>query len=265
MELQYSNGVRLTKLQHEMSNLDVAIENYEKAIKSHEQLAKKHFSDENAPLTKQQAKDKRKAHKKLTLTQAERDAELKESLEFLEHERRHLENIEVVHAQLAKYREEGLRATKGSGSDQQRQSTLKVLENEEHHPTKELEAYMRAEAVPKPTRFHTAHHILPGKGRWRQVELARARTHMHKIGIRINDPANGVYLISVDKNTPHWTMPGSGGHRRYHTSEYEGWVASKVRQLTSIDFIKTQLQLIGRILQENEPKDVIEAHKKQNP
>ena len=50
MELEYKNGVRLTKLYHEMSPLEVAIHNYE-------EMAKKHYSDKNAPLTKGQEKD----------------------------------------------------------------------------------------------------------------------------------------------------------------------------------------------------------------
>ena len=180
---------------------------------------------------------------------------MEERLDFLEKERRHIDNIAVVQAQLETYREQGMAATKGD--DKERLRALTMMRNESHHPTNVLETHMRAEAVPKPTRHHTAHHILPGSGRWKKVETARARTHIHKHGIRINDPANGVYLVAVDDNTPHWSMPGSGGHKKYHTAEYEGWVAQRISRLTHIDFIKTQLQVIGRILQENEPKDAI--------
>jgi hypothetical protein len=87
--------------------------------------------------------------------------------------------------------------------------------------------------------------------------FTRARIHMHVNGIRINDPANGVYLLTKDKYTPHWSMPNSRGHLKYHTSEYEKWVSNKVRGVKGMDYIKTQLQVIGRLLQQNEPKTAI--------
>lgn len=119
---------------------------------------------------------------------------------------------------------------------------------------------MRAEGQIKPSHKHTAHHIVPGKGKLEMV-TAQTRIHLHLHGIRINDPANGVYLIHNDADTPHWSMPNSRGHRKYHTHEYERWVSQKVRTQTNIDYIKTQLQLIGRILQDNEPKNAIPAIK----
>lgn len=80
---------------------------------------------------------------------------------------------------------------------------------------------------------------------------------MHVNGIRINDLANGVYLLTKDKHTPHWSMPNSRGHLKYHTSDYEKWVSNKVRAVKGMDYIKTQLQVIGRLLQQNEPKTAI--------
>lgn len=241
MELEYKNGIRITKLHHEMSPLESAIHNYER-------MAKKHFS---------------KLDGDPNLTKEEREVALEKSLVFLERERRHIDNIAVVQAQLETYREQGMKSTRGSGKENL--DALNMMRNEAHHPTNVLEAYMRAEAVPKPSRHHTAHHILPGSGRWKKVDLARARTHIHKHGVRINDPANGVYLVATDDDAPHWTMPNSSGHKKYHTAEYEGWVAQRISQLTHIDFIKTQLQIIGRILQENEPKDAIHKIKNRQP
>lgn len=238
MILEYQNGVRVTKLVHEMSPLEAAIQR-------DENMAKQHFSDNN---------------KKSNLTKADREIEQRESLAFLAHERRQLETISEVQALLAAYREKGLAAK--TGTDKERDRALNIMEDEKRHPTELLEKLMRAEGVPKPSSKHTAHHILPGSGRWRKVLVARARSHMHTHGIRINEPANGVYLLHKDENTPHWSMPQSKGHLKYHTAEYEMWVSQKIRQLQHMDVIKTQLQVIGRLLQHNEPKVAIENMKK---
>lgn len=233
MKLEYLNGVRISKLYHEMTPLEAAINRYDK-------IAKNHYSHKN---------------KNLNLTGEERKAELIKSQDFLGNERRHLETIAEVQASLVMYRNQGMAATKGTNKEQQQ--AIAIMKSEEHHPTKDLERLMRAEGIPKPSRHHTAHHILPGKGRWQQVNVARARVHMHVYGIRINDPANGVYLLYKDEYTPHWSMPKSRGHLKYHTAEYEELVSRRVRLFRHIDFIKTELQIIGRILQSNEPKDAL--------
>ena len=223
MELEYQNGVRITQLLHEMSPLEAAINQYE-------ELAKKHYSKSNAENT--------------TVTEKERKKELDESLAFLKLERDRLDTIADIQGQLEDYR-------KGA-----KNISITTLSKEKHHPTKVLEKYMRAEGSVKPTSRHTAHHIVPGTGKLKKI-TARTRVHLHKYGIRINDPSNGVYLLSVDSDAPHWSMPNSRGHKKYHTEDYERWVSQKIRPLTNIDFIKTQLQIIGRILQDNEPKVAI--------
>lgn len=234
MKLEYRNGVRLTMLVHEMDPLEAAIHNYEK-------MAKEHFSLENA--------------EKTTYTEAQRKEKLEESLKFLQLERIKLKTIASVQAQLQVYREQGLQAKTSRAS-------LGGLEAEDHHPTEDLEKYMRAEGQVKPSQYHTAHHIVPGKGKLK-VLTSQTRTHLHINGIRINDPANGVYLLHKDEYTtpPHWSMPNSRGHLKYHTYDYERWVSQKITPLWNIDQIKTTLQLIGRLLQDNEPKSAISAIK----
>ena len=73
MKLEYLNGVRITKLLHEMSPLEAAINNYETLAEKHinrfQKMAKKHY-----------AKD-------TTLTEDERKAELEASLKHLGLER----------------------------------------------------------------------------------------------------------------------------------------------------------------------------------
>jgi len=242
MELEYCNGVRITQLHHEKSPLDAAIDRYQ-------EMAQKHYQRKNTL--------------NANLTKEERKKELEESLRYLEHERRTLDATISVQAQLAAYRENAMSATRGTFS--QKNAAVNRLNAEAHHPTKLLEKFMRAEGQPKPTSKHTAHHIVPGAGQEGDIpgrgqhkkQLARARVHLHQYGIGINDPANGVYLLTVDEDTPHWTMPKSTGHRTYHTGAYEQMIHSKIVPLKKIDMIKTQLQLIGRILQANEPKHAV--------
>ncbi len=233
MKLEYQHGVRITPQYHEMSALEAAIYRYE-------QMAEKHYSLSN---------------KNLNITKEQRELKLKESLHHLKNERRLLESINDVQTRLDIYRKEGELAV--MGNRKQAAKAARAMAAENHHPTKTLESFMRAEGVPKPSSNHTAHHILPGKGQYRQMEVSRARLHMHLNGIRINDPANGVYLVTIDANTPHWSMPNSRGHLKYHTEDYEAFVSEKVSAFNGQDHIKTRLQVIGRILQDNEPKVAI--------
>lgn len=233
MKLEYRNGVRISKLTHEMSPL-------ERAIQSYEEKAEKYYSMDNP---------------NLHFTKEEREIKKKEAMRELAIQRRHLETIGEVHALLEAYREGNMKIKAGSNTD--RKKALATMKNESHHPTELLEKLMRAEGHPKPSSRHTAHHILPGSGQYEKVMIARARTHIHTHGIGINDPANGVYLLTKDEYTPHYSMPASRGHLKYHTRDYEKWVSLRIRQLTHIDIIKTQLQVIGRLLQHNEPKTAI--------
>ncbi|WNZ54775.1 AHH domain-containing protein [Microbulbifer sp. ZKSA002] len=207
-------------------------------IQDYEQKAEKFYSGGNA----------------VNSLDKERKAEREKALKYLDQERRTIEAMMDVQEQLAKYRAVGEGAL--SGTLKERTDTLQVMEKEKHHPTDTLEKYMRAEGVPKPSPLHTAHHIVPGKGKL-PVVTGRARMHLHRHGIRINDPANGVYLVRRDDDTPHWSMPESTGHLTYHTHEYERWVARRIQGFRDMDTIKTQLQVIGRILQENEPDTAI--------
>lgn len=233
MKLEYSNGVRISKLTHEMSPL-------ERAIQSYEEKAERYYSMDNLSLH---------------FTKEEREIKKNEAMQELATQRRHLETIGEVRALLEVYRENNMKMKLGSNAD--RKKALATMKNESHHPTDFLEKLMRAEGHPKPSGKHTAHHILPGAGQYEKVMISRARIHMHTHGIGVNDPANGVYLLTKDEYTPHYSMPESRGHLKYHTRDYEKWVSLRIRQLKNIDFIKTQLQIIGRLLQQNEPKAAI--------
>jgi hypothetical protein len=239
MKLEYRNGNRITKLVHEMDPLEAAINQYEFIAKNkidrYKQLASEHYAKES------------------TLTEAERAVEKKEAMKFLNLEWAKLEVIADVQGQLSNYRKSALRAV--TGTRKERDAGIRKLRNEEHHPTDTLEKFMLAEGKPKPSSKHTAHHIVPGKGK-DEVVTARARLHLHRHGIGINDPANGVYLLHKDEYAPHWSMPRSRGHLKYHTLAYESWVLNRIRARKNIDSIKTELQVVGRLLQSNEPKNI---------
>lgn len=242
MEFQYSNGIFNDQYNINRTPFEASIIRYEANVKKLEKVTHKHY-DKSEGLTAVQA--------------LKRTVEKNEALDFLARERQKLAVMGQVQRRLEKYREEGMNAV--TGDKKTRASTLTTLISEGHHPTSELEQYMRAEGVPKPTPYHTAHHICPGSGQYEQEKIFNARLHMHTMGIRINDPANGVYLLTKDSYTPHYTMPNSRGHLKYHTREYENLVSQRVINLQSSDLIKTNLQVVGRILQQNEPKSAFTA------
>jgi len=213
------------------SKIDVCID-------QHKNQASKYYKTinecENAP---QNVRDKRKD-------------ELKEAHKWLEHERRLLETKTDVLAELAFYQERGRNASKGDRKEMA--SNQRALLTEKHHKSgkaTELEKYMRAVPVPKPSANHTAHHIVPGKGKTK--DATRARIRLHLFGIRINDPSNGAWLPTYSKHTPHWAMPDSLGHLQYHTEKYETWVLKKVRGKSGEFNLREELKRIGKMLQNN--------------
>jgi hypothetical protein len=229
MNLEYKNGVRITKFAHEKDA-------YEAELDKHELRAREFY-----------AKDSQSS------VEVDRKKALAESLAFLAKERAKLSTISSIQVQLREYRAQGMLANKDNSDMWSRADALDLLTTEDYHPTDMLEQNMRAEGVPKPSSQHTAHHICPGKGNLPDTTRL-ARDHLHIHGIRINDPANGVYLIHKDKDTPHWDIPESRGHRKYHTHGYEELLWKRLAPRHTMDQIKTELQVIGRIIQHNEPR-----------
>ena len=147
--MEFIQGFRTTVRYDEMSPLDRAIDSYYKK-------AKKYFADLNV------------AEKSAPDVRAKRKMELENVRKHLEHERRLMENVVDVQAQLELYREYGRGAVHKAGSDRvTSEQRLTELLAEEHHPTAMLAKFMRAVPIPKPSTNHTAHHISPGKGKTR--------------------------------------------------------------------------------------------------
>lgn len=143
---------------------------------------------------------------------------LNRDFEHLQKEKTRLLSVVIAQESLSQYR--------------QRNETVgeEVLSEEPHHPTKILAQYLSAVGEPKPTINHEAHHIICGKGRFRQVLIAQARLTMHLHGIGINDPINGVWLCNMEKNKEDdWATRNSVPHRKIHRYNYETWIGSSFR------------------------------------
>ena len=186
-------------------------------------------------------------HSKVDVKKA-RDDQLEFERKHLKRQRRHLTVLSSIQAKLDEYREEGREAL--VGTREERKMTRKNLEAEPHHPTKVLARFMAAEGKPKPSPNHSAHHIVPGKGRINATYLARV--HMHISGIRINDPDNGVWLPTSKKHTPHWSMPSALAHKQYHTKVYESTVSNRIRSKSTEQAIRRELNFIEKQIIENQ-------------
>ncbi|HDY7701658.1 TPA: AHH domain-containing protein [Vibrio vulnificus] len=177
----------------------------------------------------------------------------KRDYEFLKLKRREL----IAHGQvrdlenkLQKYNDENLKKT-----------TAQLLQ-ERHHPTDRLSNNLTAAGEPKPTRSHEAHHIIPGKGQYRQADMEAARTNMHLHRIGINAPQNGVWLMNYAKNVGlNWESSESPAHRSLHTYNYETWISSKFSAAIPNKrlFESTLLQVKMHLKKGTYPKAILEG------
>lgn len=181
----------------EPSALELAINRYEK------ECAKFHYQRYPCP-----TKDKKAI--------AAWKAEIEKDWQHLKVLRRQIVGHVMQQSDLGSYRTAAQNATVGE------------LYQEDHHPADKLSAHLSAIGEPKPSPEHEPHHIVPGKGRYRQDELMNVRLNLHSHGIGINDPLNGVWLKNFKKNKEkNWESPKSPGHREIHRYNYETWIISK--------------------------------------
>lgn len=201
--MEYLNGVRLTPHLHELSPLEAAIEKFAQQAKKFHQQRKINVDPHETP-------EQRK----------KREDELAIALKHLEHERRLATVITDVQTQLQTYRDQ--LHSKNSTSGTERKTYRLTMKSEAHHPSKILAKFMRADGRPAPSPIHTAHHVIPGRGK--TSFAARARIALHASDIRINDPANGVWMVRRRRDKGHWSMPDSNSHSEIHTKNYEVWI-----------------------------------------
>ena len=248
--MEYKNGVRLTALEPEKTFLDKAIdeiENQEKLIKLHSEQAKRHVYS----LLEQQLEEAQSESQKINLKK-KAEERLKDIQAQLDIEKERLNGIASVQTQLHDYREAGRKALEGSREE--RQKALAMMEGENHHPVNApngvLEDFMLAVGVPKPSPYHTAHHIVPGKGKI--PENKRTRSRLHRYGIRINDPDNGVYLPRSTEWIPTYAVPDAKAHNRYHTHGYERYLFRAISAIRSPKGIRTHLRIVATMLRNNQ-------------
>lgn len=130
-----------------------------------------------------------------------------------------------------------------------------AMHSERHHKTDILEEKLRADGRPKPSPKHTAHHIVPGRGKTPSSYQARVQLHLH--GLRINDPDNGVWMIRNKEHAGHWSTPNAKTHGEIHTHNYEAWVFTNIRGAANESIMRNLLtRLRGMLESGTQPKHV---------
>lgn len=235
--MDHDHGKRTKPLTFELSPLEAAIDRFgNQAYMFH--------------------KNKRILAEAINETHSERHArenKARQEYTHFEHERRLAISITDVQLQLELYQEKN-RASQGEAAKQTK-SRNSQMKNEKHHPTTLLANYMRADGRPKPSPKHTAHHIVPGKGRTKST--FRARIRLHSLGIGINDPDNGAWMVRYKENKGHWSMPEAKAHLEIHTNNYESWVERHIKLVSTEGSARTKLEYLRLILQSGtQPKEV---------
>lgn len=226
--MEFVNGVRVTPHYHELSPLEAAIANFERQAKSYHRNKRKLNKATDTPEMRKQ-----------------RESELAAALKHLQQERRlALVTIEVQ-AQLEAYRMQ-LKASQG-GSRGERRELRGAMSSEKHHPTYVLAKYLRADGRPRPSANHTAHHIIPGRGK--TAFAAQARVNLHLCDIRINDPVNGVWMLRRRRDKGHWSMPAAKAHSEVHTHNYEKWIFQGTRMAMDEPSMRVSLSRLRLLLE----------------
>lgn len=198
------------------SSLELAIYNFELKAKAYYDTKQK--SDDSEQLTKRLIQD----------------------YNHLQREKKRIESVAIAQSHLQQYR-----------NDNEKLNADELLQ-EPHHPTAKLGKFLFATGEPKPTPHHEAHHIIAGKGRYLQPKMLAARLNMHLIGVGINDPFNGTWLINFERNKEFdWATQDAPIHRKLHRKNYESWISnnlgaakgySKAQFLTKLRSIKQHIK-----------------------
>ena len=235
--MEYLHGVRLTPDYHELSLLEATISNFEK------QARKFHRHRRSAavlPETPEQRKH--------------RESELQSALKHLEQERRIALVTAEVQVKLEAYREQ-MHSRNGISRLERQDNRAKMLAEKHHRTTDTLVGFLRADGRPQPSPKHTAHHIVPGKGR--TPFAVQARINLHMYDIRINDPSNGVWLIRLKADKGHWSMPESKSHLEIHTHNYEKWVFTQTKMAVDEQSMRGSLRRLRLLLEGGKQPDKV--------
>ncbi|WP_051234745.1 AHH domain-containing protein [Marinimicrobium agarilyticum] len=233
LSMEYREGYRITPLRHEMSPLEAAIAQFEVEAKAYH--AKVAGPVPESPKARQK-----------------RESELNSALKHLKNERLKVACLAQIQARLAEYQ--------GWGRQQAEKDPVALMD-EPHHPTTVLARNMRADGRPQPSRRHSPHHIVAGKGR--HPNTVRARLNIHLAGVRINDPGNGTWMPRTKADRGHWSMPNAPAHSEIHTYNYETWVNTLVDPQIDEHAVRAVLTRLRVLLRDGQqprqvtaPKDV---------
>lgn len=227
--MDYLHGKRLTLLIHEMTPFERRLAEFDKACRN--------FHKTRSDIAKNKVEPPEQKQARLN--------DMNSELAHLNRERRFVETMAVIQAGLDNYRER-LRVNK-EDTNESKVSKRKLMHREAHHGTEVLEEYLRADGRPKPSPKHTAHHIIPGKGKTPHTNLARIQLHLH--GLRINDPDNGVWMFRYKNQAGHWSMPNAKSHSEIHTHNYEFWVYTSIRAASNESMMRNSLRKIRGMLE----------------
>ncbi|WP_281648161.1 AHH domain-containing protein [Parendozoicomonas sp. Alg238-R29] len=115
----------------------------------------------------------------------------------------------------------------------------------EKHKSSRLGENLIAIDKEKPHGDFEAHHIVAGGAK----RARRARKLLASLGIRVDDPINGVWLPNYVKNVPHPEMKEAYPHRPVHTPSYYLNIENILTQTMSRDQAHWVLNKVARELQ----------------
>jgi len=118
----------------------------------------------------------------------------------------------------------------------------------ERHNSRRLARHLRAATGYKRPLNSSAHAIVSGNAKYEQAEAAREI--LAGFGIRIDDPANGVFLPKSSKHIGHPRMPEAVNHSEIHTRKYYVNVLAMLSQTTSAADCRRVLGLIAKQLRD---------------
>lgn len=210
---------------------------FEMAVYEYEKKAFKHYKAVSAGAPPNESEEARK----------KRISEWNDTKEHLRKERLRLTSLAGLEAEIAEYRKQMI--SKGP---------MEMLE-EKHHPTKDLVKNLVANHEPRPSAVHVAHHLVPGKGRWRQTEVLDVRLRMHTFGLGINFSENGAWLPDKKEDAPHPVTPKAPAHKDIHRYNYETWIVHSFPPTIDKNAFWTRLSIIkSELLTGEYPQKIVE-------
>ena len=233
--MKFVNGIRVTPLHHEFEN------EFERQLERFKEKATEFYT---RPRPGNESNEE----------QAKREKIRKEDFAHLERESRYLSMMGALYARVEAQKE----AAKAKPGESRRETRARInrLKAEKHHPTKHLARAMRAAGRAQPSKRHTPHHVIPGKGWTKWANQARVRIHLH--GIAINDDDNGAWMLKAAKFKPlHWFAEQANAHKEIHTENYEQWVQMKVYSASDEKSCRAKLKEIWNMLETGtQPKQI---------